>query len=286
MAQQAAETSAAAAVYRLPQSASPKTPGRAERLMKRAAAPVLVLVLFLAVYEGVVRLFQIPNYLLPGPSDIYKAAARNWDNLTAAVGTTVVESLIGFVVSIFIGIGMAIALALSKPVERAVFPYAVVLQTIPIVAVAPIIVIWFGAGMKAIIVIVFLISFFPILINTLIGLNATDTNMKNLFYLYNATKMQTIWKLRIPAALPYIAAGVKISSSLAVIGAIVGEFTAGIGGGKGGLGYAITVAAARIQIPYLFTCVLAASLLGVALFLAVKAISKRMLQSWHESEMD
>ena len=286
MTQQAAGTGGASAAYRVPQVVSPSSQSKIVRMLKRAASPTLVLIAFLAIYEGVVRLFQIPPYLLPGPTDIYKAGARNWENMLAAVQTTVIEAVIGFAISIVVGIGIAIALALSKPVERSVFPYAVVLQTIPIVAVAPIIVIWCGAGMKAIIVIVFLISFFPILTNTLIGLNATDQNMKNLFYLYNATKMQTIWKLRLPAAMPYIAAGLKISSSLAVIGAIVGEFTAGIGGGKGGLGYAITVAASRIQIPYLFACTLAASILGVLMYLIINVITRQMLKSWHESEMN
>jgi NitT/TauT family transport system permease protein len=136
-------------------------------------------------------------------------------------------------------------------VEKSVYPYAIILQTIPNVAIAPIIVIWFGAGQNAIVTIAFLISFFPILSNTLIGLNSTDANMKNLFYLYNATNMQTMWRLRVPAAMPFIIAGLKISCSLAVVGAIVGKYIAGIGGGKGGLGYAITVAASRLQTSYL-----------------------------------
>lgn len=248
-------------------------------------APLGLLIAFLMVYEGVVVLFSIPPYLLPAPTDILDATIQNWGNLLSAIQTTVVESAIGFALSIVLGIGLAILLSLSKPVEKSVFPYAVVLQTIPIVAVAPIIVIWFGAGMNAIIVIVFLISFFPIITNTLIGLNATDQNMRNLFYLYNATRMQTIWKLRVPGALPYIAAGLKVSSSLAVIGAIVGEYMAGIGGGKGGLGYAITIAASRIQIPYLFACTVVAAILGVTFYTLVSLVSKQLLRSWHESEM-
>ncbi|UUZ94941.1 ABC transporter permease subunit [Paenibacillus sp. P25] len=199
--------------------------------------------------------------------------------------TTISEAVLGFLLSILLGVSGAVLLASSKLIEKSVYPYAIILQTIPIVAVAPIIVIWFGAGMNAIVIIAFLIGFFPMLSNTLIGLNSTDHNMKNLFYLYNAGSLQTMWKLRIPAALPYIVAGLKISCTLGVIGAIVGEYIAGIGGGKGGLGYAITVAASRLQTPYLFACGLSASVLGIAFFLLVNAFSKWMLSSWHESEM-
>jgi NitT/TauT family transport system permease protein len=199
--------------------------------------------------------------------------------------TTIIESVLGFIFSILLGVSAAILLALSRTIERSVYPYAIILQTIPIVAVAPIIVIWLGPGLNAITAIAFLIAFFPMLSNTLIGLNSSDHNMKNLFYLYNSSRMQTMFKLRIPAALPYIVGGLKISCSLSVIGAIVGEYVAGIGGMRGGLGYAITVAGSRLQTPYLFACGLAASALGIGLFLLVNAFSKWLLSSWHESEM-
>jgi len=135
------------------------------------------------------------------------------------------------------------------------------------------------------VIISFLISFFPILSNTLTGLNSTDQNLKNLFFLYNAKKMQTVWKLRFPAALPYVMTGLKISCSSSVVGAIVGEYIAGIGGGRGGLGYGITVAASRLETPYLFACGFSAALMGIAFFLVVNALSNRLLGSWHESAM-
>ncbi|MEI7025356.1 ABC transporter permease [Paenibacillus sp. y28] len=244
-----------------------------------------VLVIFLGGWELIVRLADIKPYILPKPSDIVQAAGENWSNLLTSVSTTILEAVVGFLMSVVLGIAVAVLLALSKLVERSVYPYAIILQTIPVVAIAPIIVIWFGAGLNAIVIISFIISFFPILSNTLIGLNSTDQNMKNLFYLYNATKLQTIMRLRIPAALPYIVAGLKISCSMSVVGAIVGEYIAGIGGGKGGLGYAITVAATRLQTPYLFACGLSASLLGIAFFMLVNLITKRLLSSWHESAM-
>lgn len=257
-----------------------------KKLASRVIPPIAVLVLFVALWELLLRLFAIPPYLLPKPSDIGQAAIENSANLFISVRTTVVEALLGFAASVVLGVLFAIALALSKTVERSVYPYAIVMQTIPIVAVAPIIVIWFGAGMNAIVIISFLISFFPILSNTLIGLNSTEQNMKNLFYLYNATKMQTIWRLRLPAALPYILAGLKISCSLSVVGAIVGEYIAGIGGMQGGLGYAITVASTRLQTAYLFACGLSAAIVGIVFFLIINAISNRLLRSWHDSAMN
>ncbi|GGG69051.1 ABC transporter permease [Paenibacillus radicis (ex Gao et al. 2016)] len=255
------------------------------KLLKKVLPPLVVFVLFVGGWELIVRLYGIAPYILPKPSDIVTAAANNSTNLIASVSTTIIEALIGFAISVVLGIGVAILLALSKTVEKSVYPYAIILQTIPVVAIAPIIVIWFGAGINAIVIISFLISFFPILSNTLIGLNSTDQNMKNLFYLYNASKLQTIWKLRFPAALPYMMAGLKISCSSAVVGAIVGEYIAGIGGGQGGLGYGITVAATRLQTPYLFACGLAAAILGIVFFLIINLISNKLLKSWHESAM-
>jgi NitT/TauT family transport system permease protein len=246
---------------------------------------VFVLIVFIGGWEVIIRLLDIKAYLLPKPSDIVGVMNDRWSNLLTSISTTILESILGFGISVILGVGAAIVLALSKTVEKSIYPYAIILQTIPIVAVAPIIVIWFGAGLQAVVIIVFLISFFPILSNTVIGLNSTDQNMKNLFYLYNASRMQTMWRLRVPAAMPFILAGLKISCSLSVIGAIVGEYIAGVGGGKGGLGYAITVAAARLDTPYLFASGLSASLLGILFFLMINALSKKLLSSWHESEM-
>ncbi|WP_373231459.1 ABC transporter permease [Cohnella sp.] len=254
--------------------------------LKTVLPPIAAFVIFIGGWELFCRLADMKPYLLPKPTDIVRAASENAGNLWVSVYTTITEAVLGFLLSVVLGVGFAILLASSKLVERSVYPYAIILQTIPIVAVAPIIVIWFGAGTNAIVIIAFLIGFFPMLSNTLIGLNSTDHNMKNLFYLYNASPLQSMFRLRLPSALPYIVAGLKISCTLAVIGAIVGEYIAGIGGGQGGLGYAITVAASRLRTAYLFACGFSASLLGICFFLLVNAFSKWMLSSWHESEMN
>jgi ABC-type nitrate/sulfonate/bicarbonate transport system, permease component len=268
-----------------PAPASTSKLGSPGKWLSRFVPPLIAFVLFIGGWELIVTLIGTPPYILPKPSDIVRAAAENYRNLTVSVATTLMEAFLGFMLSIVLGVSGAILLAMSRIIEKSVYPYAIVLQTIPIVAVAPIIVIWFGAGMNAIVIIAFLIGFFPMLSNTLIGLNSTDHNLKNLFFLYNASKFQTMWKLRLPAALPYMMAGLKISCTLAPIGAIVGEYIAGIGGGRGGLGYAVTVAAARLQTPYLFACGLAASLLGIGFYLVINRLSRLMLSSWHESEM-
>ncbi|GIO15893.1 ABC transporter permease [Cohnella xylanilytica] len=259
--------------------------GLGAALLEKIVPPLLVLVTVVGLWELLVSLTGTPKYLLPRPSDIWQAALAKRGALLESVGTTIVESLFGFAISLALGISLAMLLACSKWVERSVYPYAIVLQTVPIVAVAPIIVIWFGAGMNAIVAISFLLSFFPIFSNTLIGLNSTDKNLENLFFLYNASKLQTLFQLRLPAALPYILGGLKISCSMSIMGAIVGEYIAGIGGGKGGLGYSITVAASRLETSYLFACGLSSSLLGIGFFLAINAASNRLLRSWHESEM-
>jgi NitT/TauT family transport system permease protein len=254
-------------------------------LLKQLLPPLVAFVVFIGGWELIAALTHAPVYLFPKQSDFVKAAIENRNGLWVSVRTTTFEAVLGFILSIILGIAGAILLASSKWIEKSVYPYAIILQTIPIVAIAPLIVIWFDAGMNAIVIITFLIGFFPMLSNTLIGLNSTDQNMSNLFYLYNANGFQTMWKLRIPAALPYIVAGLKISCTLSVVGAIVGEYIAGIGGGQGGLGYAITYAAARLKTPYLFACGLSASALGIVFFLCVNAFAKWLLSSWHESEM-
>ncbi|MRH44349.1 ABC transporter permease subunit [Aquibacillus halophilus] len=245
--------------------------------------PIIAFTIFIAIWQAVPTILDLKHYILPKPTDVVGAAISDWHLLWPAVQITVVESLVGFLVSAVIGILVSIILASSKILERSIYPYAIVLQTIPVVAVAPIVVIWFGAGYNSIVVISFLIGFFPVISNTLMGLNSVDKNMDDLFLLYNASKWQRMWKLRIPSALPYMMAGLKISCTLSIVGAIVGEYIAGIGGGKGGLGYSITVAAIQVKTSYLFACGIAAAILGIGFYLLVSLFANSMLKSWHES---
>jgi NitT/TauT family transport system permease protein len=217
---------------------------------------------------------------------VVEAATERADLLAQSVWRTVSAAASGFILAVVGGVVVALILGSSRVLERSLLPYAVLIQTTPIVAVAPIIVIWLGAGLRSIIVIAFIIAFFPMVSNTLVGLNSVDAERSNLFRLYHASRWTTMRKLRLPTALPYIMAGAKISSGLAVIGAIVGEFVAGVGGGRGGLGYVITISATQLDSPYLFAAALAGSCVGIAFYWLVGTVSRIVLGSWHESEVD
>ncbi|WP_338448556.1 ABC transporter permease [Niallia oryzisoli] len=247
--------------------------------------PMIAFVVFMGLWQFVPMILDIKPFILPKPTDVLNAAIQDWNLLWPAIQITITESVIGFILSAVIGIGISILLASSRILEISLYPYAVILQTIPVVAIAPIVVIWFGSGFNSIVMIAFLIGFFPVVSNTLMGLNSVDKNMGDLFTLYNASKWQMMWKLRIPAAMPYVMSGLKISCTLAIVGAITGEYIAGIGGGKGGLGYAITVAAVQLKTPYLFACGISGAVFGIVFYLTVSWFSRFMLSSWHESAM-
>lgn len=251
--------------------------------LRDALPPVLVFIVFGVTWQTICRVFDVPRFLLPAPTDVVEAWIENRESLTGALMSTFLSALLGFGGAIVVGMSIALAMSQSKLVERSLFPYAVLLQTIPIVAIAPLIVIWSGAGMPAVVIIAFLIALFPIITNTTAGLVSTDHNLVAMFELYNASWWQRMVKLKFPAALPYIMTGLRISSGLAVIGAIVGEFIAGIGGLRGGIGYVITQAAAQLKMPYLFAAALTSSLLGIAIFIMVSFVSARFLRHWHES---
>ncbi|MCR2805910.1 ABC transporter permease [Paenibacillus soyae] len=247
--------------------------------------PIIAFVVVTALWQLVPSWLGMKPFIFPKPTDVLEAAVQDWSILWEAVRITVVESVIGFLLSAIIGIGVSVLLASSLILERSIYPYAIILQTIPVVAVAPLVVIWFGAGYNSIVAIAFLIGFFPVISNTLMGLNSVDRSMDELFTLYHSSKWQKMWKLRLPAAMPYMMTGLKISCTLSIVGAIVGEYVAGIGGGKGGLGYAITIAAVQMKTPFLFACGIAAAILGITFYLVVSLISNRILGSWHESAM-
>jgi NitT/TauT family transport system permease protein len=260
-------------------------PSRTSRAVTRFAPPVVGLIVLLLIWQFGVALLDIPSYLVPKPTDVVDAVRVNAGQLLEAVLRTMITSLIGLALAIVLGISAAVLLAFSRLVERSVFPYAIVLQTTPIVAIAPLIVIWIGPGPRAIIAISLIIAFFPMLSNTLTGLNSVDLEAKNLFRLYGASRWVTMWRLRLPGAMPYIMAGVRISGGLAVIGAIVGEFVAGIGGGRGGLGYVVQVASRQLNTPYLVAGALAGACLGVVYHIASRRLG-RWLLSWHESTVE
>ena len=263
-------------------ASGPRAAGMRRRV-RSAVPPLIAFVVLIAVWQGAVTAAAIPKYLLPAPTDVVVAAVARAGDLWSAITTTFLAALVGLGISIVVGVTFSLAMAQSKVLERSFYPYAVILQTIPIVAIAPLIVIWLGAGTPAVITVSFLISLFPMISNTTAGLNSTDHNLVNMFELYNANWWQRIVKLKLPFALPYIMTGLRISSGLAIIGAIVGEFVGGIGGQRGGLGYVLTAAAIRLDMPYLFAAAVASAMLGIVIFLVVSFVQDLTLRHWHES---
>jgi NitT/TauT family transport system permease protein len=246
----------------------------------RSVAPAL-LPLFVVTFftEFAVRSNWVPSYLVPAPSSVFGAMLESRQELLQAMAKTSSAALVGFGLSTLIGIGIAIFLSSSQAIRRAFYPYAVFFQTVPIIAIAPLLVIWFGYGMRTVVASAFIVSIFPVIANTLTGILSTDPALIDLFRLYGASSPATLFKLRFPAALPQILTGLRVAAGLAVIGAIVGEFI----GGEG-LGSIVDVARTQQRTDKVFAAVLLASVLGLALFGLINLISYLTLRRWHASE--
>lgn len=254
------------------------------RALAALLPPVLVFLGITAVWQVAVRLLELPAFLLPAPTQIARTAVLNASALASATAVTAGAALAGFLASALIGSLISFAFSQSLFIRRACFPYAIFLQTVPIVAIAPLIIIWFGTGFHSVVLVAFIVSLFPVITNATTGLTTIDRNLLDLFRLYDASRPQTLWKLRLPAAVPYLVAGLKTSSGLAVIGAIVGEFFAGYGAESRGLGYLIIVTSAQLKTAYLFAAVFCATLLGLLLFSVVGQIGARVLNHWYREQ--
>ena len=243
-----------------------------------AAIPFVVVTLSL---EWLVRAGWIKAFLVPPPSAVFQTMLADWPELFAALAKTSAGALLGFALSALLGIAIAVFLSSSRAIQEAFYPYAVFFQTVPIIAIAPLLVIWFGYGMRTVVASAFIVSIFPVIANTLDGILSTDPALRDLFRLYGASPAVTLWKLRVPAALPQILTGLRIAGGLAVIGAIVGEFI----GGQG-LGSVIDIARTQQRTDKVFAAVLLASALGLFLFGLINVLSRLMLRNWHVSEQN
>ena len=250
------------------------------RRLKSAIPALIPLLVATAAMEMAVRGGLVKSYLVPAPSAILRAMIESRQELLAAVLTTSASALAGFLLSTVAGIAIAVFLSSSRAIERAFYPYAVFFQTVPIIAIAPLLVIWFGYGTRTVVASAFIVSIFPVIANTLSGILSTDPALRDLFRLYGASTPVTLFKLRFPAALPQILTGLRVASGLAVIGAIVGEFI----GGQG-LGSVVDIARTQQRVDKVFAAVLLASVLGLALFGLINLISYVTLRRWHASEM-
>jgi NitT/TauT family transport system permease protein len=253
-------------------------------MLRRALPPLTALVLLLGVWEILVRALGVPAYVLPPPSAIVAAGRAQAPALAMGAWITARAALTGFFLSAALGILSAVALGASRPLERALYPYTVFLQTVPIVAIAPLLVLWFGAGFWAVAVSALIVSVFPVITSTLAGIRSVDPALRDLFRLYGATRFATLVKLELPASIPGIVTGLRVASGLAVIGAIVGEFVAGFSEGAAGLGITVLAAYRQLRTDLLFAAVLSASLLGLAIFGAVDLAGHLLLRRWHPSE--
>jgi NitT/TauT family transport system permease protein len=231
-----------------------------------------------------VRVTGVPPYILPGPWLVLKTLISEWNELFPSLMITLQITIAAFVAAVVSGLLVSILFTQSKWIERSLFPYAVILQTTPIVAIAPLIIIWLKNNtFAALVVCAWIVAFFPIVSNTTLGLNSIDHNLANVFQLYRASRWQTLLYLRLPSALPYFLGGLRISGGLALIGAVVAEFVAGTGGAKSGIAYQILMSSYNLQIPRMFAALIMTTSLGIIIFIVLTILSDFLLSNWHES---
>lgn len=249
------------------------------RLWQKLWPPFLPLVAIVFTMEVLVRSGLVAAYLVPAPSQVWLSLRLDQDELLQAAIATFSSAVTGLLLSFVCGSVFAIFISLFSFARRAFYPYAVFFQTVPIIAIAPLLVIWFGFGRPTVVAAAFIVSIFPIIASTLVGLESTDPALMDLFRFYRASRWAVFVKLKLPFALPQILSGMRIGAGLAVIGAIVGEFIAG-----GGLGSVVDAARTQQRIDKVFACVLVSSLLGLILVSAVDLASWLSLRNWHVSE--
>lgn len=238
--------------------------------LKNALYPLGFAAAFVVLWELAVRLFEIPVYLLPAPTAVLAAIDGT---LGSHMMVTLLEALAGFIIANILGLVTAVIFVHSKPIEKGAFPLAIALKTTPLVALAPLLVVWLGTGYSSKIIASMLICFFPILVNSVKGLKAIEYEAWELFSTYKGTKWDMFWKLRLPTSLPYVLSALKISSSLAIVGAIVGEFV----GANKGLGYVVLVSSYHMDTPIMFSAIFASAACGLLLFWSIAWLEKKII---------
>jgi NitT/TauT family transport system permease protein len=248
----------------------------------KIALPVGVLVASVGMWEFLCWYWNTPFYKMPRPSLIARTMVSDWPVLSASLWVTLRTMALALSLAVIGGVGLAILFTRSKWIELTFYPYAVILQVTPIIAIAPLMLIYLDVN-SAVLLCAWIVAFFPILSNTTLGLLSADHNLRSLFELYRATPWQTLWLLKLRAALPYFLSGLKIGGGLSLIGAIVGEFTAGTGGQGSGLAYRILESQYRLNIPRLFAALMLISFTGIIIFIVLSLVSHLLLRKWHES---
>ena len=254
-----------------------------ERVL-RFMLPVVVLALTAALWAAVVKLENIPAYVLPGPGLVAQTLVSDGPLLISSLWVTLLTAFEGFVLAAAGGIVLAVLFNQSRLIEYSLYPYAVILQVTPIVAIAPLLLIYLPQPL-AVLACAWIVAFFPVLANTTLGLNSVDRNLIALFQLYKASRWQILWRLKLPAALPQMLAGLRIAGGLSLIGAVVAEIAAGSAGAGSGLAYRIAESGYRLNIPRMFAALLLLAVAGVVIFFVLSALSHLALRRWHESAL-
>jgi NitT/TauT family transport system permease protein len=250
----------------------------------RILLPLVVAAAGTVAWELIVRLNNIPPYVLPGPMAVVQTLVADWGVLSESLLTTLLTTLEGFIAAGVGGIALALLFNQSKWLEYSLFPYAVILQVTPVIAIAPLLLIYLPQQ-TAVIVCAWIVGFFPVLSNTTLGLNSVDRNLAGLFQLYGASRLQTLRLLKLPSALPFILGGLRIAGGLSLIGAVVAEIAAGSAGAGSGLAYRIAESGYRLNIPRMFAALLLLSLAGIVIYALLALISHLLLRRWHESAL-
>jgi len=241
-------------------------------------APALFGILFLLLWEAVVRLTGVPSYLVPGPWEILAAFVADPGGLLWSLGSTLLVTFVALLAAAVLGVMLALAIASSRLLAAAIQPWAIILQVTPIVAIAPLIIVWVGDPFASLVVCATIVAFFPVFANTAAGLASAPPDLEDLFRLYGAGRLATLWLLRLPAAVPFFLAGLRISGGLALVGAVVAEFVAGSGGFASGLAYRILEAGYRLQVPRMFAALVLLSLAGIAINAGLGAFGTLVLR--------
>jgi NitT/TauT family transport system permease protein len=262
------------------QAASDERNARVVRIL----LPIAVLAAGIAAWHLVVRLNDIPPYVLPGPGIVFKTLIDDWGILSQSLLTTLSTTLEGFIAAAVGGVGLALLFNRSKWLEYSLLPYAIILQVTPVIAIAPLLLIYLPQQ-TAVIVCAWIVAFFPVLSNTTLGLNSVDRNLAGLFALYGASKGRTLLYLKLPSALPFILGGLRIAGGLSLIGAVVAEIAAGSAGSGSGLAYRIAESGYRLNIPRMFAALLLLSAAGVVIYVVLALASHLLLRRWHESAL-
>lgn len=251
----------------------------------RLLAPVAVGAALLLLWHALVVLGDVPAYIVPSPLLVLKTLVRDWAMLANSLMVTLEVTGAALLAAVVLGVALSVVFVQNRLIEASLLPYAVILQVTPLVAIAPLIIIWVDEPRTALVICATVASIFPVITNTTIGLRSVDPGLLDLFRMHGATRLQTLLRLRLPSSAPYFFAGLRVASALALIGAVVAEFVAGTGGTRSGLAYQILQAGLQLNIPRLFAALILITSSGIALFLGVSLLSHLVLRQWHDSEV-